>query len=283
MYNKRLDNLCCNSKIVELKPRDKFVFISDCHRGDGSYRDSLIQNYNIYKGALNYYLKNKFKLIEIGDGDELWENKDFRDIGFVYKDIFEILLKFKKRNDLYLIWGNHDMIKKNKKRLTKIINFSKNEAFYKVLMDLYGEGDICEGIKLTNGENEYLVIHGHQVDFFNSDLWLLSRFLLRSVWSKLQNFGIKTPISPARNISKRNKIDSRIIEWCTKNNKRIIAGHTHSSRISDLKTGEYYNDGCCVFPNHITTLEYENQRFKLIKWTLDIELDNRIVLSRKEL
>ena len=57
MSNKKLLNLYKTSSIVKFKREDKIVIISDIHRGDGSYSDSLIGNKNIYLSALNYYYK----------------------------------------------------------------------------------------------------------------------------------------------------------------------------------------------------------------------------------
>ena len=54
MSNKKLLNLYKTSSIVKFKREDKIVIISDIHRGDGSYSDSLIGNKNIYLSALNY-------------------------------------------------------------------------------------------------------------------------------------------------------------------------------------------------------------------------------------
>ena len=72
MYTKIIDELYKKAETITLEGKDKVVFISDCHRGDGSYKDPLMNNYNTYKGALKYYLRNNFKLVEIGDGDDLW-------------------------------------------------------------------------------------------------------------------------------------------------------------------------------------------------------------------
>ena len=44
--------------------------------------------------ALNYY--KGFTYIEVGDGDELWENRSFSAIVETYRDIFLLLAKYYK-------------------------------------------------------------------------------------------------------------------------------------------------------------------------------------------
>ena len=97
----------------------KIVVISDVHRGDGSYADSLMSNKNIYVAALNYYYKEGYTLIEAGDGDELWKNKWYRDISYNYRDVFQILNKFNKLGRLHMLYGNHDSKKASKEYLEK--------------------------------------------------------------------------------------------------------------------------------------------------------------------
>jgi len=57
-------------------PDSRFVLFSDAHRGDGSGADDFAANSLIFKCALDHYLAQGFTLIELGDGEELWENGD---------------------------------------------------------------------------------------------------------------------------------------------------------------------------------------------------------------
>ena len=99
--------------VIDFDDTSKIVFISDVHRGNGGYEDSLRLNENIYKAALRYYYNNGYTLIEIGDGDELWKNKNILNIAYNYKDVFKMLNKFNHKKRLYLLYGNHDIIKSN--------------------------------------------------------------------------------------------------------------------------------------------------------------------------
>ena len=59
---KQLNYLYENSKEVNLITVDNIVFMSDIHRGDGTFYDSFLPNKNIYKAALSYYYKKELYL-----------------------------------------------------------------------------------------------------------------------------------------------------------------------------------------------------------------------------
>ena len=121
------------------------------------------------------------------------------------------------------------------------------------------------------------MIHGHQIDLLNSTFWKLSRFLVRNVWKNLESMGIKDPTSAAKNYKVAKKTEKKLENWSIKNNKIVIAGHTH--RPVYPKTGEslYFNDGSCIHPNGITCIEIEKGTITLAKWFFDLK-DN-ITLS----
>ena len=74
---KRLDRAYANAKRIPFNDDSKFIFFSDCHRGDNSFADDFANNRNIYLHSLKQYYNNGFHYIELGDGDELWENIQF--------------------------------------------------------------------------------------------------------------------------------------------------------------------------------------------------------------
>jgi len=111
----KLDSLKHISKVFETAEQITFddssriVLMSDCHRGDGSWADDFSRNQNLYFAALTHYYKEKYTYIEIGDGDELWENSRFSDIKQMHSDVFWLLSKFYNEGRLYLIFGNHEI------------------------------------------------------------------------------------------------------------------------------------------------------------------------------
>ena len=66
----------------------KIVLMSDCHRGTGDWSDTFLKNQNIYFSALMNYYEKGYTYIELGDGDELWENKRMKDISEIHNNVF---------------------------------------------------------------------------------------------------------------------------------------------------------------------------------------------------
>lgn len=282
----RLKYLYNNAKEIGFDEESKLVFMSDIHRGDGTYYDSLLPNKNVYKAALNYYYKNNFIYIEVGDGDELWINRDFDIIARSYEDIFMIFNKFSNENRLYMIYGNHDIIKRknnlyhnnnkffrnsNNSYRREFANFIEDNKFYEALTFKYRPLD-----------KKFLAVHGHQVDFMNSKFWLLARFLVRYIWKFMNGIAsFKDSTSPAINNAKGDKIDSKLEKWSREKGKMLICGHTHISRMPKVNEPPYFNDGCCILPYAVTSIEIENGKISLIKWSIDIDDRGILYMSRK--
>ena len=50
--------------------------MSDCHGGNGGHGDDFAHNRIIFIHSLSWYREEGFTYIEVGDGEELWENPD---------------------------------------------------------------------------------------------------------------------------------------------------------------------------------------------------------------
>lgn len=93
--------------------------------------------------------------------------------------------------------------------------------------------------------------------------------------------GFKAPTSPANNYKKGGKVDKKLEDWSLKNNIPIICGHTHKSRFPKAKEGSYFNDGCCVLPYSISTIEINLGLISLVKWSIEPkEKDNVLYIKR---
>ena len=79
-YTKRLTSAFEHAPVLPLYKNSKLVLFSDCHRGSGTSNDNFLKNKQLYMAALSYYYKKGFTYIELGDGDELWENRNFQQI-----------------------------------------------------------------------------------------------------------------------------------------------------------------------------------------------------------
>ncbi len=283
----RLDRAYKNAIKIPFDDNSKFIFFSDCHRSDGSYADDFANNRNIFFHALSQYFKNGFHYIELGDGDELWENLFFKEVFESNKNVYLLLQKFYLENRLNMIWGNHDMIFRNPNVVTR--NFS--EYFD---MNLGQNVPLMPGLKYHESiilehkdtKQELFLIHGHQADFMNYVGWKINQFLVRVLWKPLQIWGIKDPTSPAKNYVELIKVERRIKKWILENNNKItITGHTHRPRFSKPNNSQanYFNDGSCVHPRSITGIEIENGEIALIKWFIDTRDDGTLQIVKEYL
>jgi len=282
--SKRLTEVFKSAKEVPFDDSSKFIFFSDCHRGDNSWADDFAHNQNLFFHALNHYYNEGFTYIEIGDGDELWENKRFADIRKAYSHIFWLMSKFHQNNMLYLIWGNHNRKWKNPKNVKKHLYYynDEREGRYKPLFE---DIKVHEGLVLRHSGtgNRIFIAHGHQGDLMNDSLWWFGRFVVRNAWKPLQLLAVRDPTSPAKNFKKRIEVEKKIEEWVKANNQMLIAGHTHRPRFHDKGAPPYLNCGSCVHPSCITGIEIQNGSIVLVKWFVNIKPDGMLFIDREEL
>lgn len=251
--NRRISRAFKDAPSISLLDHPKIVIMSDCHRGNGTWADSFINNEPLYTAALKYYDQNGYTYIELGDGDELWENRKFSDVYQIHKEIYKIFLDLDSKKRLYIIFGNHDRIKENSGYISNVLNVSI--PFYESII-----------IESPTTKPLYL-FHGYQGDFLNDNLWKLSRFLVRYLWKHLELTGVKDPTSAAKNYTKLRKTEERFIDYSCANSCTIIAGHTHRPCITKTNCGMYINSGSCVHPNSVTAIEIENSHVTLCKWS----------------
>jgi UDP-2,3-diacylglucosamine pyrophosphatase LpxH len=281
---KRLTEVFESAREIPFDDSSKFILFSDCHRGDNSWADDFAHNQNLFFHALNYYYEEGFTYIEIGDGDELWENKRFADIRQAHSHVFWLMSKFHKENRFYLIWGNHDMEWKNRKSVEKHLYRYYNDRTrrYEPLFDGI---EVNEGLVLRHSgtDNRIFLIHGHQGDLICDSLWWFGRFLVRNLWKHLQLIGVKDPTSPAKNLKKRRRVEKEIVEWTKANNQIVICGHTHRPVFPDEGEPPYFNTGSCVHPRCITGIEVQNGEIMLIKWWVKPRADGALYVTREVL
>lgn len=278
----RLSKVFNSAEEIPFDDSSKIVIMSDCHRGDGSWGDNFLNNQNLFFAALSYYNQKSYIYIELGDGDELWENRNIEQIIKVHSDAFWLMTKFHKKNRFYMLFGNHDMVKKNN---SFIIN--KCSSYYdecvKKHVPLFPKLKIYESIILKNTDTgiEIFLTHGHQVDFFNYTLWKLGRFMVRYMWRPLELLGLHDPTSASKSDDKKDSVEKKIIAWSVQNKQMIIAGHTHRPVFPKVGEPLYFNDGSCVHPRCITAIEIDNGTIALIKWSLKTKKDNTLYVGRE--
>jgi UDP-2,3-diacylglucosamine pyrophosphatase LpxH len=254
--------------------------MSDCHRGDGGWADDFTNNQTLFYAALYEYNKKKFTYIELGDGDELWENKKVSDTVSIYQNIFALMSQFYKDKRLYLLYGNHDI----EKRETDFFknNFTLFDLKEKKDTPLFPNIEVYEGLTLKHkvtGDKVFL-LHGHQVDLLNGPLWRLSRFLVRYVWRPLEIIGVNDPTSAAKNRKRKNEVEKKLVQWAEKEKQMLIAGHTHKPAFPEPGAPPYFNDGSCVHRQFITALEIEKGAISLVRWINKTKADGTIYVGR---
>lgn len=269
-YSKQINKAFENAKVISTEKYPQIVFFSDCHRGSGTWNDSFLHNKTLYQAALEYYWERDFAYVEIGDGDELWENRCFNDIYEIHGDVFYRLERFGTSGRLFMLFGNHDKVKATRGFCTSGRFFSP--PYYESLI-----------IKTPDNNKDLYLIHGHQADLLNDRLWPLARWMVRYLWKPLEVAGFKDPTSAARNYRKSNKVERRLISWAQQNNRNIMAGHTHRPAMALKGNIEYMNTGSAIHPNGVTCIELVYGKLNLVKWTTCVDENRRLYVCRSEI
>lgn len=204
---KRLDEIYQHAQVLPFDSDSKLILMSDCHRGQGNAGDNFLANQTVCFGALQYYYQNGFTYIELGDGDELWENRQLKTIVEVHSDIFWILSEFNKSGRLHLLYGNHDIVKRRKGYMERHCGtyYCESSRCEKVLLtETASEGLILENICK---KEELFLVHGHQGDLLNDTLWPVARFLVRYIWRHLELVGFLDPTGAGRPRKAKERVE----------------------------------------------------------------------------
>jgi predicted phosphodiesterase len=299
----------------------KFIILSDQHKGAKNGADDFAFCEKNYLQALDYYNNNNYFYIALGDCEELWENT----VAAVKKNnvpSFEKEKLFLQRKAFLKIFGNHDLDWDNSP-------FASTE-----LEKMYGEKvTIYEGVVLkTTVKNQLLEIfltHGHQGDAVSDGNWF-SKWFIANVWAPLQMYLAINPNTPAYEDHLKTDHNRFMYEWIApKTNMLLVTGHTHQPVFESLtqieslyyKLGKareandqpaiekieetihrkklkgqsipdftayksnYFNSGCCCFDDgDITGIEIADGFIRLIKWEYrDDNVPVRIVLEEAAL
>ncbi len=272
-YYSRLQKAFEGAIRLPLNHQTKYVLFSDCHRGTGTSNDNFLKNQALHLAALQHYFKTGYTYIELGDGDELWENRCMEQIIEAHNDIFRLLSLYYCQKRLYMLYGNHDMVKKN-------TSYAAKPCTQTLFTDMnFHESIILENNTSQTGRDIYLT-HGHQAELLNSVFWQFARFLVRYVWKPLEHFGVLDPTSTAKNYTRKQKTELRLQHFAKKEKNILITGHTHRPVL--LEADSFYsNCGSCVHPYSITCIEIERMHISLVKWALAVKSDMSLYVARE--
>jgi predicted phosphodiesterase len=296
---------------------DKFIIMSDLHKGSGNDADDFTQAQNNYVAACYYYLQNDFTYIALGDIEELWKNNIVQVVAN-NENTIELERKFIEKDKFIKVIGNHDL-------------YWRNTPFFanKWLKKMYGKCiDVHEGVVLSTKINEsnltIFLTHGHQGDK-TSDGNKFSKWFVANIWSKVQDYLDININSPSKDFLLRDKHNRMMYDWSAmQKNTILITGHTHKpvfastnhmeklnkdlliakskndiiltenltleitkkqqeyiiTEAFSLKKPSYFNTGCCCFADgDITIIEIENNTIKLVKWGETSGESNRYILQ----
>jgi predicted phosphodiesterase len=297
---------------------DRFIIFSDMHKGAKNGADDFAFCEKNYLHALEYYDKNRFRYIQLGDAEELWENT-LAAVKTANSDSFEKEKFFLKRNAFIKVFGNHDLFWDNSP-------FSTRE-----LEDIYGEKvPIYEGVVLrtvdANNSIDIFLTHGHQGDEMSDGNWF-TKWFIANLWAPLQSYLLLNPNTPAYYSYLKTAHNKLMYEWVApQKNILLITGHTHQPVFQSLTQLEtlykklelaqelkeeaaikaiekeiqikqqkgqmlpdfsgykptYFNSGCCCYNDgDITGLEIESGQISLVKWEYNEEtqMPGRVLLD----
>lgn len=283
--------------------KNKFIIFSDEHKGRKNHADDFAVCENNYVKALQYYFDAGFFFINLGDGEELWENNIFQvkkhnQLSFEKEKLFQQQKRFIK------IFGNHDLYWANDPTA-----FVQLESIYGEKVPIY-EGCVLK-TKINEHELQVFLTHGHQGDLQSDGNWF-SKFFVANVWGPLQSILDINPNTPANNDQLKSLHNSIMYGWSSeRKNMILITGHTHqpvfmslthlerlyvklsaAQKINDASAinniqeeikkvqpknetmpdfskiiPSYFNSGCCCFyDGDITGIEIADECIRLIRW-----------------
>ena len=300
--------------------KQKVIIFSDEHKGAKNKADDFATCETNYITALDYYFQQGFYFINLGDGEELWENNIFavkkhNQLSFEKEKLFQQQKRFIK------IFGNHDLF------------WANDPTAALQLQSIYGEKvSIYEGCILTTTINdrafEIYLTHGHQGDLQSDGNWF-SKFFVSNVWGPIQGLLNINPNTPAYNDQLKSLHNTIMYEWSSvEKNVLLITGHTHQpvfmslthlerlyTKLADAQKNKddaviksieeeikkaqpknetppdfskiipsYFNSGCCCFDDSdITGIEIADGYIRLIKWNSKDSNPKRFVLEEIKL
>ncbi len=229
----------------------RIVFFSDCHRGDNSRADAFARNEPLFLGALEYYYDQGYTYVEVGDGDELWQNPRIDDIRRAHPSTFDLLDRFDRAGRLYMLLGNHDLYGRAGHRVEKA--------------GLVADEGLILRHRCTG--QQIFAVHGHQADIQSDRLHPVSQFVVRNIWKKILLLRACPP-NYERALSRVSLIEQRVAAWAAHHHQIVICGHTHRPAVpSSPYAAAYFNTGSCVYPGYITGLEIQEGNIMLVRWS----------------
>lgn len=283
---------------------ERWVIFSDHHKGQRDRADAFTAAEQAYHAALGYYFEHGYKLVVLGDVEELWENR-VGPILETYRTTFELERDFYDQDRYFRVWGNHDddwrYPSQVERHLDQHYPGIQVEECY--LLDVFDGGDRL---------GQIMLVHGHQGTLIADTFGWLTRILVRTIWRPIQRITNLRVHTPATDLNLRRRHGIAMYNWASARPAfLLVAGHTHHpifdpvlqveqqmerldrargsmdtqriararARLEHLKVLEnrqgfkmsrpsYFNTGCCCFADgDITGIELDRGTIKLVRWS----------------
>ncbi|HEY4155574.1 MAG TPA: metallophosphoesterase [Puia sp.] len=300
----------------------KIIILSDQHRGTRDGSDDFAVCESSYLDALDYYNREQFYFINLGDCEELWENTIF---GIMKHNpaVFDREKQFIDRLAYCKVFGNHDLFWDNDPLAGAYL-----KKIYGTAIPVF-TGVVLRVMLSEGGSFDIFCSHGHQGDR-QSDGNAFSKWFVSYIWGPLQSLLEININSPSANDNLKTLHNLYMYDWsAAQKNVLLVTGHTHQPVFNSMTHLErlyfkleaaekavdkdairkieaeiprrkreydfvnhsfrnmkpsYFNSGCCCFDDGtITGIEISEGFIRLIKWSLVNGKPRRIVAEEERL
>lgn len=202
---------------------DKWILLSDLHKGAKNGADDFRRSEGQYLTALDHYFQEGYSLCVMGDAEELWEEFPQPVLQNNHAS-FSAESRFHDEGRYLRLWGNHDEI------------WGDPGTVRRLLQPFYGNRPLAvpESILLEARDGDetlgsILLMHGHQGTQYEGRRNRLAKWVLHNLWRPLQVLTGLSCNTPAKDWHLRHDRDKIIYEWVVKQPGLVlIAGHTHA-------------------------------------------------------
>jgi UDP-2,3-diacylglucosamine pyrophosphatase LpxH len=277
---------------LDVRGHEPWIIFSDQHKGAGDGADEFRLCKDTYMAALRHYNAQQFRLVLLGDVEELWENS-LSEVISTYRDVMEAEAAFGPRRYVR-VWGNHD-------------DRWMEELLVALELRPFAPGPpglrrVFEGVRITVRDGNarigtLFLTHGHQGELGSDRFKFFSRWALQFYRFMQNRFGVTWfggVDLPSQDASLRGEHDLAMYDWAEAQEKMmLIVGHTHrpvwagKTKEEQHEPGSlpaYFNTGCCKFSDgDITGMEIESGMLRLIRWKTTEGRSFRTVLQEAPL
>jgi len=215
---KKLSQLWQRNDIEALETQGiKYAIFSDLHLGDGGNADDFIHNKETLETALTYYNENGYKLILLGDTEELWQFDLAQVIKRYDNSVYKKMRDFGNAR-VYRVFGNHD--------------YEWCSPDDPAMQNPIKHKGAPEALKMkdNNGNIKILLVHGHQGSIDSDKNSWISKFLVRGFFKPIEPLAKFLGFYGHPSATKSQvttDYEQIMYAWAKKEKVILICGHSH--------------------------------------------------------